>query len=202
MTPEQRAELVTNETQLMAHQRFLPVGESLQLRETDESDTPQIFLYGSMTGRSYMVEDWLGEYEETIEPGAFKNTLRKNPDVSLLFNHEGMPLARTKAKGQRTGTLEIGEDDKGFWGLADVNLQRSDVNNAYLALQDGDIRETSFAFRARRQEWNEDYTVRRVLEVEMNRGDLSLVTHGANPYGSAEARSAQCAQCRSLDKPA
>ena len=107
-----------------------------------------------------------------------------------------------KPKGQRTGTLEIGEDDKGFWGLADVNLQRSDVNNAYLALQDGDIRETSFAFRARRQEWNEDYTVRRVLEVEMNRGDLSLVTHGANPYGSAEARSAQCAQCRSLDKPA
>jgi phage head maturation protease len=37
----------------------------------------------------------MGSYTETIKRGAFARTLRENPDVQLLINHEGLPLART-----------------------------------------------------------------------------------------------------------
>ena len=44
-----------------------------------------------------------------------------------------------------------------------------------------DMDEMSFAFRAVRQEWNEDETERRLLEVNIHKGDVSVVNFGANP---------------------
>ena len=37
----------------------------------------------------------MGGYTETIARGAFTKTLSERPDVQLLINHEGLPLART-----------------------------------------------------------------------------------------------------------
>ena len=118
------------------------VGGRLEIRAepadgsgTSSGGDPQIFLYGSVTGRSYEVSDWLGEYTETVEPGAFRNSLRENPDVVLLVNHEGLPLARTSKRG--SGSLSIGEDEIGFWGLADVDLERADASVVYRAVKAG-----------------------------------------------------------------
>jgi phage head maturation protease len=54
--------------------------------------------------------DMFGEYEEVVRSGAGAKTLsEKDPTSSCVFNHEGLPMARTKA-----GNLELSEDDGGL----------------------------------------------------------------------------------------
>jgi HK97 family phage prohead protease len=49
-------------------------------------------------------------FVEVILPGAFAKTLRSNPNIRSLYNHErGSPLGCTKA-----GTLRLWEDDQGL----------------------------------------------------------------------------------------
>src|ERR1700733_1932622 len=64
----------------------------LECRELDDG-TLRMSGYGSVTEHPYEV----GPFTETIRKGAFKRTLSEDPDVVLLYGHEGMPLARTKA---------------------------------------------------------------------------------------------------------
>jgi hypothetical protein len=45
----------------------------------------------------------------------------------------------------------------------------------------GDLSEMSFAFRIIRGTWSPDYTAYRIEQVDMNRGDVSIVNYGANP---------------------
>ena len=47
--------------------------------------------WASVTNRAYD----MGVFKETIRAGAFTKTLSEGPDVQLLMNHEGLPLART-----------------------------------------------------------------------------------------------------------
>jgi len=103
--------------------------------------------------------------------------------VHLLVNHEGLPLARTKS-----GTLDLSTDPKGLRVLA--RLERNDPDVAALApkLRRGDMDEMSFAFRTVRQEWNGDETVRRLLEVNIHKGDVSVVNFGANDETSVQLR--------------
>jgi phage head maturation protease len=53
-----------------------------------------------------------------------------------------------------------------------------------LALEDGSVDEMSFAFRVTRQMWSPDYDQRDILEVDLHRGDVSVVNFGANPATS------------------
>jgi hypothetical protein len=46
----------------------------------------------------------------------------------------------------------------------------------------------SFAFRTIRQEWNDDESERRLLEVSLDRGDVSIVTNGAQPATTSTLR--------------
>jgi hypothetical protein len=50
-----------------------------------------------------------------------------------------------------------------------------------------------------RQEWNEDYTERRLLEVSIHRGDVSVVNYGANPATSATLRALSLAGLADLE---
>ena len=54
-------------------------------------------------------------FKESIAPGAFRKTLSETPDVRLLINHEGLPVARTK-----NGTLTLTEDDRGLYMDAEI----------------------------------------------------------------------------------
>jgi hypothetical protein len=49
-------------------------------------------------------------------------------------------------------------------------------------MERGDLDEMSFAFRVTRQEWNDAYTERWINEVNLNKGDVSIVNYGANPH--------------------
>jgi hypothetical protein len=43
----------------------------------------------------------------------------------------------------------------------------------------------------RSPQWNDEYTEFRITEADINRGDVSAVNYGANPYTSIEARASE-----------
>lgn len=172
-----------------------------------KSDTSATLTgYASVFDRGYDVcgGSDCGGWTEIVDPHAFDETLKRSPDLHLLINHEGMPLARTKS-----GTLQLTTDSTGL--KVDANLDRSDpdVQRLEVKMQRGDMDEMSFAFRTVRQLWNDNETERRLLELNLDKGDVSVVNFGANPATSSSIRSAEdaiaaitagdLAEMRSLD---
>ena len=121
-------------------------------------------------------------FKESIAPGAFRKTLSETPDVRLLINHEGLPLARTK-----NGTLKLEEDERGLRFDADL-ADTQEGRDIYELVKRGDVDQMSFAFRVIRQKWNEDRSRRVLTEVSLADGDVSVVTYPAYPTTTVEAR--------------
>ena len=121
---------------------------------------------------------------EKIAPGAFRKTLSETPDVRLLVNHEGLPMARTK-----NGTMRLTEDAKGLYFEAEL-ANTQEARDLYTLVERGDVDQMSFAFRVIRQNWNKDRTERSLTEVSLADGDVSIVTYPAYPATSVEAREA------------
>jgi HK97 family phage prohead protease len=131
-------------------------------------------------------------WNETINQGAFKRTLRNGADVAFLINHEGMTLARTKS-----GTLDLTEDKTGLRTVARLDARMNIVNDLQIAVERGDVDEMSFAFRVVKDEWFDQNgdpsndmvgTERRISEINMDHGDVSAVNYGANPATSGGFR--------------
>ena len=151
----------------------------LEIR-ADEGDTPTLEGVASVVDTPYMVRDMFGEFSETIVKGAFNKTLKERDDVRLLVNHEGVPLARTKSK---TLTLRTTPD---LTASAKLDPANPTVQEIRSAMDRGDLDQMSIAMRVMRQEWNEDYTDRRILEAKLY--DVSVVTFPASPTTSAQMR--------------
>lgn len=152
-------------------------------------DTLTFTGYACVTEQGYEMEDWLGPYTEVVRSGAFKKTLNEGADVPFLINHRGMTLARTKS-----GTLRLAEDDTGLYTEADLDPANPEVQALRSAMDRGDIDEMSFGFWVTRQQWSPDYDQRDILEVNLNKGDVSVVNYGANPYtAGAQMNSRQLA---------
>jgi len=121
-------------------------------------------------------------FVERIAPGAFRKTLSEAPDVRLLINHEGLPLARTK-----NGTLTLSEDQRGLYFDAEL-ADTQEARDIHTLVGRGDVDQMSFAFRVIRQKWNSDRTERTLTEVSLADGDVSVVTYPAYPTTNVEAR--------------
>ena len=121
-------------------------------------------------------------FVERIAPGAFRKTLSETPDVRLLINHEGLPLARTK-----NGTLTLTEDSRGLYMDAEI-ADTTEGRDLYKLVERGDVDQMSFAFRVIRQKWSEDRSMRTLIELSLADGDVSIVTYPAYPTTSVEAR--------------
>ena len=121
---------------------------------------------------------------EKIAPGAFTKTLQETPDVRLLTNHEGLPMARTK-----NGTMRLYEDETGLYFEAEL-ANTQEARDLYTLVERGDVDQMSFAFRVIRQNWSKDRTERTLTEVSLADGDVSIVTYPAYPATSVEAREA------------
>lgn len=158
--------------------RAFPVQLETRAKE-GASGITTISGYASVVEEPYEMWDFLGSYAEVVRSGAFGKTLNETPQVQLLLNHGGLAMAYTKA-----GTLRLSEDSTGLHMEADVTSSRSDVQDMLLALEDGSVDEMSFAFRVTRQIWSPDYDQRDILEVDLHRGDVSVVNFGANPATS------------------
>lgn len=121
---------------------------------------------------------------EKIAPGAFTKTLQETPDVRLLANHEGLPMARTK-----NGTMRLYEDETGLYFEAEL-ANTQEARDLYTLVERGDVDQMSFAFRVIRQNWSKDRTERTLTEVSLADGDVSIVTYPAYPATTVEAREA------------
>ena len=162
--------------------RAYPV--QLEVRAQDGSPTV-VEGYASVTEEPYEMLDMFGAYTEVIRAGAFAKTLGEHPKVQLLLNHGGLSMAYTRA-----GTLVLSEDGQGLHMRAEVNPTRGDVRDMLAALDDGNVDEMSFAFRVPqgKSQWSPDYGQRDIVEVDMHRGDVSVVNFGANPATSVALR--------------
>lgn len=152
------------------------------------------FGYFTAYGKPYPMWDDFGVYHEVTARGSGTATLARKPDLGFLINHRGVTMARTK-----TGTLLLKEDDHGGYHDAWMNLDRQDVRDLKAAIEDGDIDEMSFAFYIPDGAgmWSDDFTTFEIRQYDLERGDVSAVNYGANPYTDIAARAGEV--LRSLD---
>ena len=143
---------------------------------------------GHITGVPIVFEqktDIGGWFEETIARGAISEDVLR--DVAFFYNHNlnSKPLART-----RTGKLKLTIENDGVHMDAEVNRERSDANDLYLAIQDGDIDGMSFMFRVESDEWTDldtDYPKRRITKIGYVQ-EVSAVNYPAYVGTSINAR--------------
>jgi HK97 family phage prohead protease len=148
---------------------------SVELREA--GGKVLLSFYPSVT------ESWydMGEYEEIVRGGAFRQTLGESPDVALLLEHRGLALASTRpVSGASTSTLSLAEDQTGLRGDAELSPDDPDVRLLKAKAEQAPL-EASFAFVIRRQAWDEEYTKREILNVSLHRGDVAIVGRAASP---------------------
>jgi HK97 family phage prohead protease len=154
--------------------------EQLELR--DDASGTSLSGYASTFNQPYD----MGWYSEQVAPGAFKRSLGQQPDVRLLINHAGLPLARTTS-----GTLTLSEDARGL--KVDARLDPSDPDVAALLpkMRRGDLNQMSFGFRLMGDtgdEWSDDMSTRTLRALDIHDGDVSVVTYPANPGTHAAVR--------------
>jgi HK97 family phage prohead protease len=159
----------------------------IEVREAADGQPVTFAGYASVFNHDYEVYDSFGAFTERLAPGAFTRTLTEDPDVMLLVMHQGLPLART-----RSGTLRLSQDDVGLRVEAQLDPSDPDVQAILPKIRRGDVSEMSFGFRVPKngQVWSEDYSDRTITEVNLARGDVSIVSYGANPATVAALRAA------------
>jgi hypothetical protein len=79
---------------------------------------------------------------ETIQPGAFRDSLKSRNDVKLLWNHD----TSTVLGSTRAGTLRLMEDERGLMVEADLPDTQAGRDAATL-IKRGDVTAFSFGFR-------------------------------------------------------
>ena len=183
------------------------VVSDLEVRAPAEG-SPYAEFYGhaSVTGKPYEMYGGpdKGGWNETVTKGAFKRTLAANPDVPFKINHEGMTLARTVA-----GNLHLREDSTGLEVKAQLDTRVTAVNDLVLLMEAGNIDEMSFAFRIRQQRWlNTDGEEvpwwdmagidRHLDELDIHKGDVSVVNYGASPHTAGASILRSLADLRGL----
>lgn len=120
----------------------------------------------------------LGGFVETIQPGAFRKSLRSRNDVKLLVNHDaGRVLASSRA-----GTLRLKEDSVGLRVEADLPNTTDGRDMAEL-LRRGDLSSMSFGFSVIKDSWSNDGTERSLESVRLF--ETSIVAFPA--YQATEA---------------
>jgi HK97 family phage prohead protease len=160
------------------------VAAEFEMRDDTTTGAPVIEGYAATFGQPYD----MGPFWEQIDKRAFNRTLGAKPDVRLLIDHEGQPLARTKS-----GTLELSSDDRGLHMRAVLDQSDPDVQRLLPKMRRGDLDEMSFAFRVapNGDDWDyqhEQGTMRTLRELSLAGGDVSVVTYPANPNTSVSLR--------------
>ncbi|NMG39894.1 HK97 family phage prohead protease [Chelativorans sp. ZYF759] len=133
----------------------------------DEDDGIRVSGYAAVFNEE---ADIAGLFREIITPGAFREAIGRD-DVPFLIQHSGLPLARSKS-----GTLTLIEDSKGLRMETVLDPDDPDVQRIVPKMKRGDLSKMSFAFKAKRQKWDDtqDPPLRKVEEVELL--DVSIVT--------------------------
>lgn len=153
--------------------------EGLEVRSNAKTD--EIVITGSpiVYERDYQVTDALGQFTERMAPGVATEVLPK-ADVRFLFNHDGLPLARTAS-----GTMSLQDGDSELRFTASLDARQQLANDLAIAIQRGDVSQMSCGFIVAQDEWSEDWedrTIHRFADLL----DVSAVTYPASPTTSIE----------------
>jgi HK97 family phage prohead protease len=177
---ENEGRTVTGEAKLKLETRILDV-DTFEVRE--DSDGMHLEGYAAVfNSRS----ENLGGFTETIQPGAFRSSLRSRNDIKLLWNHDsGAVLGSTRA-----GTLDLREDERGL--RVSATLPNTTYGrDASELIRRGDVTAFSFGFSLPTRggdSWSDDGTERVLKSVRLH--EVSLVAFPAYPgtAGSATVR--------------
>lgn len=161
--------------------RYIPAKELRAVTNPDGSRT----LSGYAALFNSLSVDF-GGWQEIIAPGAFTRSLKGNPDVVCLRDHDNaILLGRT-----RSGTLTVAEDNVGL--RFDCKLPATTQATDLIALiERGDIDGCSFSFSANIDDWKttpDGKTIRTLIDVDLF--DVSAVSEPAYPDTSLSIRSA------------
>jgi HK97 family phage prohead protease len=156
--------------------------QNLRITRADEK-LGRLEFHGRSIVYNSLSED-MGGWRERIMPGAATRTLGMAPDVRFLINHDpNLLLGRTAS-----GTADLSEDpEEGV----DVDARMADVSYARdlaVSLERGDINQMSFGFWVTADGWAGN--VHEVFGIDLDGGDVSVVTYPAFAATSAELRSA------------
>lgn len=110
-----------------------------------------------------------GWFQETIVKGAIDAEALN--DVALFFNHDlnGKKIARSIIPIDKKGGMDFEINDMNVTMRANVNRQRTDANDLYLAVEDGVIDGMSFMFRVKEERWEDmdtDYPKRFITKID------------------------------------
>lgn len=168
---------------LTGRQVAFPAEWRYQVVTKNGKDYFEVEGYATVWNILYEMYDFFGKYNEKVNDGAADATLAKGPDTIFLVNHRGLSMARTT-----NDSLDIYKDTHGMGAHAFLNIQRTDVRDLMAAIDDEIVTEMSFAFMLLDGEWNDEMDEFEILEFDIDRGDVSAVNYGANPFTSIEAR--------------
>lgn len=183
--PRQRRELA----RLPEFRRFSAAGLEVRSAADNESGlvevTGQVIVYDT----PYEVNDGWGGFTETIHYGACAKLLvDPDLDVRFLFNHQGMPLARTGA----TGSLVLEDSLSGLNVTAQLDPRMSLASDLCVALDRGLITQMSVGMEvdSTGDVWSgeDDWGMPDVRDIFLlaNIFDTSAVTYPASPTTSIE----------------
>lgn len=164
----------------------------VEARAAAEGEPRAIAGYAAVFNSDTRIGDY---FIERIAPGAFAKAIGRD-DVRCLFNHsDNLVLGRTKS-----GTLRLSEDSKGLRYECDPP-DTTWARDVVALIGRGDVSQSSFAFRALRQEWDDsgEIPVRTILEVELY--DVSPVTYPAYDDTEVGVRCLTEARSAGLIKP-
>jgi HK97 family phage prohead protease len=117
----------------------------------DPGDGLTLEGYAAVFNSPTLINDWDGEYEETVAPGAFRHTIRNNPGVKLQFDHGQHPLHGSLP----IGSIEsLAEDSRGLFVRARLfdNWLNDPIRDAIAAKA---IDGMSFRFQVVKDAWEE-----------------------------------------------
>lgn len=142
----------------------------LQIRAAEDNKPPTVEGYAAVFDEETRIGNW---FTEVIRRGAFSDAVTRD-DVVFLINHDGLPLARTRA-----GTLELKEDKKGLWMRAELDPNDPDVQRIVPKMERGDLDKMSFGFWIEQETWtdrdgDDELPLREITEARLY--DVSIVT--------------------------
>ena len=156
----------------------------VQIRELEHrSGSNELVIGGLAAVYESRSELLFGCFYEEIAKGAFRKALSRTPDVVCVFDHEGMPLARTSS-----GTLTLRDTPAGLEYEARMSGDVQQARDLYAAIDRGDVFQSSFSFCIGSQgtdQWSyesvEGHDLRRILDI----GELYDVSPVSRPAYAA-----------------
>lgn len=149
-----------------------------------QADTDEIIITGSpiVFGVPYQVNDLFGPFTETMHVGVADKVLAHRCDTRFLFNHDGLPLARSTS-----GTMTLRSTPKALTFEARLDARQQLANDLAIAIGRGDVSQMSVGMIVARDKWgfdpDTDEETRDVYELA-DLLDVSAVTYPASPTTS------------------